>query len=98
MSDNTMTINLRAPVFNVQEEKQLEFVVNFQALLATKGFDEAIQTYFKSKLPAMEDEKLDAIIELGKAKISAKMKNAMSMAYMTQCLHLMAMLNAIFNI
>ena len=46
----------------------------------------------------MEDEELDVSTELGKAKKLVKMKNAMVMAYMTQCLSSMAMLNAIFNI
>ena len=48
-----------------------------------------IQTNFKSKLPATED---------GKAKKSAKIKNAIFMAYVSQYLSTMAMLNAIFNI
>ena len=46
----------------------------------------------------MEDEELDASTKLGKAKKFAKMKNAVAMAYMTQSLSDMAMLNAIFNI
>ena len=57
---------------------------------------EAIQTSFKSKLPATKDEELDANTELGKAKKSAKIKNLMVMAYATQCLISMAMLNTIF--
>ena len=65
-----------------------------------KGCAEVIQANFKSKLPAMEDEELDASIKLGKTKKLAKMKTAMAMAmaYVTQCLSGMAMLNAIFNI
>ena len=54
------------------------------------------QKNFKSMLPAMEDEELNASNELGKAKKLAKMKNAMTMAYATQCLSSAAMLNAIF--
>ena len=46
----------------------------------------------------MEDEELDASTELGKAKKFAKMKNVIAMAYTTQCLSGMAMLNMIFNI
>ena len=46
----------------------------------------------------MEDEELDASAELGKAKKLAKMKNALVMAYTTECLMGMVMLNAIFNI
>ena len=68
MSDDAMTINLQAPVFNGKEEEWLEFIVNFQTFLVMKGRAEAIQTNFKSKLTAMEDEELDASTELGKAK------------------------------
>ena len=73
-------------------------MVKFQEFLAMKGCAEAIQTNFKSKLPATEDEELDTNTELGKAKKLAKMKNAMAMVYKTQHLSSMAMLNAIFNI
>ena len=62
----------------------------------TKGCAEVIQPNFKSKLPAMEDEELDASTKLEKAKKLAKMKNMMEMAYMTQCLSSMAILNATF--
>ena len=68
MSDNAMTINLQAPVFNGKEEEWPKFIVKFQAFLATKGCAEAIQTNFKSKLPAIEDKELDASIQLGKAR------------------------------
>ena len=57
-----------------------------------------IQTNFKFKLPAAEDEELGASTKLGKAKKSAKMKNEMAMVYVTQYLTGMAMLNAIFNV
>ena len=60
--------------------------MKFQAFLARKECAEVIQTDFKSKLPAMEDEELDASTELEKAKKLAKMKNAMVMKYATQCL------------
>ena len=56
------------------------------------------QTNFKSNLPATEDEEVDATTELGKVKKLAKMKNAMSMTYMTQYWSRTAMLNMIFNI
>ena len=46
----------------------------------------------------MEDEELDDSTMLGKAKKSAKMKNVISMAYATQWLSSMAMLNVIFNV
>ena len=98
MSDNAMTINLQAPVFNGKEEEWSEFIVKFQAFLVMKGCTEAIQTNFKSKLPAMEDEVLDVSTELGKAKKLMKMKNAIAMAYAILCLSSVAMLNAIFNI
>ena len=93
-----MKINLQALVFNGKEEEWLEFIVKFQAFLVMKGCAEVIQTNFKSKLPAMEDEELDASPELGKVKKLAKMKNAMGMEYVTQCLSGMVMLNTIFNI
>ena len=67
-------------------------------IFATKGCAESIQTYFKSKFPTMEDEELDTSTKLGKAKKLMKMKNVMAMAYATQCLSGMAMLNVIFNI
>ena len=73
------------------------FIVKFKAFLGTKGCAEAIKTNFKSKLPTMEDEELDASTKLRKAKKLAKMKNAMAMAYVTQCLSGMAMLNEIFT-
>ena len=98
MSDNTMTINLQAPVFHCKEEEWPKFIVKFQAFLAMKGCAEVDQTNFKSKLPAMEGEELDARTKLGKAKKLAKMKNVMAMAYITQHLSRMARLNAIFNI
>ena len=66
--------------------------------IVTKGCAEVIQTNFKSKLPAMEDEELDASTKLGKAKELVKMKNAMAMVYVTQCLSSITMMNAIFNI
>ena len=46
----------------------------------------------------MEDEELCVSTELGKAKKLVNMKNAMAMAYRTQCLCSMVMLNTIFNI
>ena len=46
----------------------------------------------------MEDEELDASTELEKAKKLAKMKKAMVMVHMTQCLRSKSMLNAIFNV
>ena len=98
MNDNAMTINLQAPVFNSKEEEWLEFKVKFQAFLAMKGCTEAIQTNFKSKLPARKDKELDASTELEKAKILAKMENAMAIVYVTLCLNGMAMLNEIFNV
>ena len=36
MSDDTMTINLQAPVFYGKEEEWPEFIVKFQAFLAIK--------------------------------------------------------------
>ena len=72
--------------------------MKLKAFLEMKGCTEVIQTNFKSKLPATEDEELDASTELGKAKKLAKMKNTMAMVYMTQCLSVMAILNMIFNI
>ena len=98
MSDDSITINLQAPVFSGKEGEWLESIVKFHAFLATKGCAEVIQTNFKSKLPATEDEKLDARPELEKLKILAKMKNAMAMAFATQCFSGMAVLNVIFNV
>ena len=72
--------------------------MKFQAFLEMKGCAEVIQTNFKSKLPTMEDEELDACTKLGKAKNLTKMKNATTITYATQCLSRMAMLNTIFNI
>ena len=46
----------------------------------------------------MEDEQMDVSTELGKMKKLAKIKNAMVMAYTTQCLGNVAMLNVIFTI
>ena len=63
-----MTINLQAPVFSGKKEDWLEFKVKFQACLVMKRCTEAIQTNFKSKLPTMEDEELDASTKQGKAK------------------------------
>ena len=59
---------------------------------------EAIQTNFKFKLSTIKDEELDASTELGMAKKIAKMKNTMAMSYVTQCLSIAVILNAIFNI
>ena len=70
MSDNNMTINLLATVFNSKEEEWPELIVKFQAFLARKGCAEVIQTYFKSKLPFMEDEELDAGTKLINKEIS----------------------------
>ena len=92
MSDNAIAINLWAPVLNGNEEEWPEFIEKFQAFLALKKCTEVIQTNFNSKLPVMEDEELDASTKL------AKMKNAMMMAYATQCLSDASMLNTIFNI
>ena len=64
MSDNSMTNNLQAPVFSGKEEEWPEFIVKFQAFLATKGCTEAIQTNFKSKWPTTEDEEFDASTKL----------------------------------
>ena len=61
-----MITNLQAPVFNGEEEEWQEFIVKFQAFLMTKGFIEMIKTNFKSKLPTLVDEVLDATTELGK--------------------------------
>ena len=58
--------------------------MKFQAFLARKGCAELIQTNFKSKLPTLEDEELDASTKLGTAKKLTKMKNAMAMANATQ--------------
>ena len=91
MSDNAMTINLQAPVFNGKEEEWPEFIVKFQAFLMMKGCAEVIQTNFKSKLLAMEYEELDVSTELGKVKKLAKMKHAMAMVYATQCLSSMTL-------
>ena len=66
--------------------------MKLQTFLLMKECAEAIQTYFTSKLPAMEDEELDANAELGKVKKLAKMKNAIAMAYAAQCLSDTAML------
>ena len=98
MSDDSMTINLQAPVFSGKEEEWLESIVKFQAFLGTKVYTEVIQTNFKSKLAATKDEKMDASTKLGKSKKLAKMKNMMVMAYATQCSSIMIMLNATFNI
>ena len=87
-----------APALSGKEVEWLEYIVKFEAYLATKGCAEVIQTNFKSKLPTTEDEELDASIKLWKAKEIAKMKNAMTMAYMTQWLSGMVMLNVIFNV
>ena len=91
MSDDSMRINLKAPVFS-------GFIVKFQAFLVTKRCAEVIQTNFKSKLPTMEDEKIDASTKLVKVKKLAKMKNVMATAYATQCLSSTTMLNVIFII
>ena len=98
MSDDRMMINLQAPVFSGKEEEWPEFIVKFQAFLVTKGCAKGIQINVKSKLPAMENEELDASTKLGKAKKLSKMKNVMEMAYMTQCLNSTKMLNATFNV
>ena len=45
----------------------------------------------------MEDEELDSSTKLGKAKKLVKMKNAMAMACVTQCLSSMIM-NTVFNV
>ena len=55
MSDNSMTINLQAPVFSGKEEERPEFIVKFQAFLRMNGYAEVIQPNFKSKLPTTED-------------------------------------------
>ena len=44
--------------------------MKFQAFLVRKECAEAIQTNFKSRLPATEDEELDASTELEKEEIS----------------------------
>ena len=66
--------------------------MKFQEFLVTKECDEVIKTKFKSKLPMTKDEELDAGTKLGKVKKLSKMKNAMAMACVTQCLISMAML------
>ena len=68
------------------------------AVSIAKVCTEAIQTNFKSKLPGTEDEELDISTKIGKAMKLVTMKNAMAMAYLTQCLSRIAMLNAIFNV
>ena len=60
--------------------------MKFQAYFTTKGYAEAIQTNFKSKLPTTEDEELDISINIGKGMKLAKIKNVMVMSYATQCL------------
>ena len=56
MSNNAMPINLQAPVFNGIVKEWPEFILMFQAFLVMKGCSEMIQTNFKSRLHAMEDE------------------------------------------
>ena len=63
-----------------------------------KGCAKAIQTSFKSKLPATEDKDLDASTALGKEEKLAKIQNAMAMAYATQCLSSTELPNVIFNV
>ena len=46
----------------------------------------------------MEHDELDASSKLGKVKKLAKMKNVMVMTCMTQCLSIMATMNAISNV
>ena len=46
----------------------------------------------------MENEELDLSTNIGKVIKSAKIKNAMTTVYETQCLSSTAMLNAIFNV
>ena len=48
-------------------------------IFSNKGCTEVIQTNFKSKLPAKEDEQLDVSTKLWKEKLM-KMKNVMTMA------------------
>ena len=74
MSDDAMAINLQAPVFSDKEVEWQEFIVKFQAFLAMKRCTEAIQTNFKSKMPAMEDEELNVSTELGNAREISKDK------------------------
>ena len=68
MIDDSMTINLQAPIFSGKEEEWPEFIVKFQALLVTKRCTEEIKTNFKSKWSATEDGELDASPILGKPK------------------------------
>ena len=63
MSDNAMMINLQAPIFNSEEKEWMEFTVKFHTFLVMKGCTET-----KSKLPAVEDEELDASTELEKLR------------------------------
>ena len=98
ISDDSITINLQAPVFHGQEEEWPEFIGKFQAFLVINGYAEVIQTNFKSKLPTTDDEELDASTKLGKAKKLGKLKNMMALVYVTQCLSGMSMSNAIFKI
>lgn len=98
MSDEHLLVSLLALVFNGEEEEWPKFIVKFQAFLSTKDCAEEIQTNVKSKLLLTEDELLDDTKEARKRMKLGRTKNAVAMAYMTQCLTYMAMLNAIFNV
>ena len=74
MSDNSMTINLQAPVFSAKEEEWMEFIVKCQEFLAMKGCVAVIQANFKSKLPSTEDEEFDASTKIEKVIKLAKKK------------------------
>ena len=56
------------------------------------------QTNFKYKLPAMEDEELDVSTKIVKVMKLVRMKNVLAMAYTTQRMSIMVMLNVIFNV
>ena len=83
--------------FNGKKEEWLEYVAKFKAFLAMKRCTGGIQTILNQNA-CYGGKELDATTELRKAKKLVKMKNAMVMAYMAQCLSGMTMLNAIFHV
>ena len=73
--------SVRIPTFH--EGKWQVFSVKFKAMAAIKGFAEALEPGFKSKLPASEDTSLDLAKEDEKAQSKAKEKNALAVHYLT---------------
>ena len=56
--------------------------MKFKAVIAIKGFGEALEPGFKNKLPTREDTSLDLAVTNEKTQSKAKVKNALAVHYL----------------